>query len=98
MLVPVQIPARSLSERVAGGVPSPGEESVKVTKTKNTSDLIPPVNWALISLFTQGAVLIVFRVGESRRGLERNETRDIVPRHNVLSCDSDTHPRSPPTG
>ena len=46
---------------------------------QKTASNQPRLSRALISLFTLGAVLIVFRVRKSRRGYERNETRSIVP-------------------
>ena len=49
---------------------------------------------ALISPFTLGAVLIVFRVRKSRRGYERNETRGIVPRHNIVTSSLPTSQRA----
>lgn len=54
----------------------------------------PTLSRALISPFTLGAVLIVFRVRKSRRGYERNETRGIVPRHNIVTSSLPTSQRA----
>ena len=52
----------------------------------------PTLSRALISPFTLGTGLIVFRVRKSRRGYERNETRGIVPRHNIVTLSTSPRP------
>ena len=65
-----------------------------VQHQKTPTNIQPTLSRALISLFTLGAVLIVFRVRKSRRGYERNETRGIVPRHNIVTSSLPTSQRA----